>query len=233
MKFTITDKIFERFPDTCIGVVVAQNINNTLSDFSTGDLLRHSEQQVRERFEGKILSEHLSIQAWRKAYKLFRAGDYRCSAENLAKRVIKGGQLPTINNLVDLYNTVSLDYTLPVGGEDLGQVTGDILLTEASGNEQFITLLSTENDPPDAGEIVYKDETTVLCRKWNWRESDITKLTPETKEAIFFIEGLESEERERVEGATGRLVDLLEKYCEAKAVSYLLDSQRSSIELSD
>lgn len=71
--------------------------------------------------------------------------------------MLKGGTLPSINTFVDLYNVLSLKHLLPVGGEDLDRCTGDIILDRATGTEPFIALGETENEPPEAGEIVYKD----------------------------------------------------------------------------
>ncbi len=143
MRISVTAKIFEKFPDLTIGIVAAESINNisrTMTNELTG-ILKTTEDEIRRQFKDKPLSQHPSIQAWRQAYKAFKAGDYRSSVENLTKRVINGGSLPSINNLVDCYNIISLRYTLPVGGEDLDRVSGDIILTEATGTEEFIPLL--------------------------------------------------------------------------------------------
>ena len=45
-----------------------------------------------------------------------------CSAEALLARVLKGGELPRINALVDTYNAVSVRHLIPVGGEDLDRL---------------------------------------------------------------------------------------------------------------
>ncbi len=80
----------------------------------------------------------------------------------------------------------------PCGGEDLDQMEGDLRLALADGTEPFMTIGSDENDPPKEGEVVYKDDAGCVCRCWNWREADRTKLTEDTKNAILVIESLES-----------------------------------------
>ncbi len=231
MKIHIDQKIFTQFPEATIGVLIAENIDNNYRDGQIEALLRQVEVETRTRFEGQVLSEHPSIQAWRKAYKIFKAGDYRCSAENLTKRVLKGGQIPAINPLVDLYNAMSLKYTFPIGGEDLDCVRGDIWLTEAIGNEEFIPLGSTDNDSPDKGEIIYRDDETVLCRKWNWRESDKTKLIPQTTRAVFFIEGLQSTDRPQIEAALADYSTLIHDHCGATSSFQVLDYQSPTLDL--
>ena len=58
---------------------------------------------------------------------------------------------------------------------------GNLYLKFADGNEKFVALGGTEEENPKQGEVVYADDKEVLCRRWNWRESDNTKLTEETK----------------------------------------------------
>ncbi len=99
----------------------------------------------------------------------------------MLKRVSTGKGLGTINPLVDIYNSISLKYAMPCGGEDMDKFIGDIRLTKATGDESFITLGSDKSEPPYEGEIVYKDDEGAICRCWNWRESVRTMLTEDTK----------------------------------------------------
>ena len=134
------------------------------------------------------------IQSWRKAYTRFGgSSSYRSSIEALAKRALKGDVLPEINPLVDCYNLTSLKYMMPVGGEDLQHVIGDVQLACAAGSERFTPLGSDVPEFPCKGEVVWVDESKeVLCRRWNWRESNKTKLTESTKRRclwwrVFFL----------------------------------------------
>ena len=65
---------------------------------------------------------------------------------------------------------------------------GDLRLTTAAGDEQFVPLGSSENEPPYPGEIIYKDDKGAVCRCWNWREAQRTMLTEKTKNAFLCIE---------------------------------------------
>jgi DNA/RNA-binding domain of Phe-tRNA-synthetase-like protein len=102
--------------------------------------------------------------------------------------VLNGATIGHINNLVSLYNTISLRHILPVGGEDLDRIVGDILLTRAGDDEPAVFLLGEkEARAPHAGEIIYKDEVGAICRRWNWKEADRTKLTQETRNAFWSL----------------------------------------------
>ncbi|HCW53610.1 MAG TPA: hypothetical protein DG753_07730, partial [Clostridium sp.] len=81
--------------------------------------------------------------------------------------------------------------SLPCGGEDIDKFAGNIALTKALGNEDFITLGSNESERPYEGEIIYKDDEGAICRCWNWREAVRTMLTEDTKNAFLCIESLD------------------------------------------
>lgn len=120
---------------------------------------------------------------------------------------------------------------LPVGGEDVEKVKGDVFLTFAGANEQPVMLLGDkEPRTPHLGEVIYKDDISSICRRWNWREADRTKLTEETKECILVIEGLFPVTRQEIEAATAELKELVKKYCGGEVNFNILDKNNPEIE---
>ena len=129
------------------------------------------------------------IKVWRDAFQKFKTKKgARSSIEALLKRVEKANSLNCINPLVDIYNSISLTYALPCGGEDIEKMQGDIRLTLADGDEEFVALGSDENSPPYQGEVIYKDNAGAICRCWNWREAVRTMLTENTTQAFLCLE---------------------------------------------
>ncbi|MDO8524090.1 MAG: B3/4 domain-containing protein [bacterium] len=231
MGFKIQKEIFDTFPDFIAGVILLKNVDNRGEDPEVAQLLAEAEKEQTDKLSGmETFSQHPQLNAWRMAYRKFGSDphQYRCSAEALVRRVLKGDQLRHINKLVDLYNHISLKYVLPVGGEDTDKIEGDLILDFSDGTEPFIRLGGTENEPPQKGEVVYKDNIGVVCRRWNWREGDRTKLTEETENAIIVIEALSPATYEDVETATKDLADLIEKYCGGGASFYILSKDRQS-----
>ncbi|MCL5011213.1 MAG: phenylalanine--tRNA ligase beta subunit-related protein [Patescibacteria group bacterium] len=225
MELKIQKEIFETFPDFIAGVISIKGCDNQGGVPEIAELLRKTEKSQIEKFSGlESFSQHPQILAWRSCYRKFGADphQYRCSVEALVRRVLKGGQLPNINKLVDLYNYISLKYVLPSGGEDADKVAGDLLLGFADGAEQFVRLGGVENEPPQKGEVVYKDEKGAVCRKWNWREADRTKLTEQTRNAIIMVEALSPAVKSEVETATGELAGLIKKHCGGEVNLYLV-----------
>ena len=139
---------------------------------------------------------------------------------------MKGSQIRHISKLVDAYNYLSLKYLTPVGGEDLASI-GDsrIELKIADGQEHFVALGEENSEPVDAGEVVYAAGNEVLCRRWNWRESEITKLTEATNDAFLVIDALPPLTRDDVSRATEGLARLVSSECGARTTILLLDAE--------
>ncbi len=234
MNLVIADTIFADFPELILGVVKLHGIDNAHDNAEITSLLREAEAELPGKFGGVPVIEHPSIATWREAYRRFGAKpkDYPSSVENLTRRVLNGATIGHINNLVSIYNTISLRHILPVGGEDLDRIVGDVLLTRAGEDEPAIFLLGEkEARAPRAGEILYKDEVGAICRRWNWKEADRTKLTPATRNAFLVIEALPPVGREKVETALDELAELVSRYCGGTVAKAFLDKDNRELQL--
>lgn len=234
MNLVIADTIFEDFPELVLGVVILHDIDNSQDKAEITELLRQAEAALAAKFGNTPVIEHPFIAIWREAYRKFGAKpkDYPSSVENLTRRVLNSATIGHINNLVSIYNTISLRHILPVGGEDLDKIVGDVLLTRAGTNEPAVFLLGEkEARAPHAGEILYKDENGAICRRWNWKEADRTKLTQETKNAFLVIESLPPVPRETVETAINALADLVKQYCGGMVSTAFLDKDKREARL--
>ncbi len=189
-NFIIEDEFWSVFPNAKIGVVICHGIDNSVKDKEQYDeMLLKAEQEALKYLKDSEFSNNEVIKTWREAFQKFKTKKgARSSIEALLKRVYNGSHIGTINPLVDIYNSISLRYALPCGGEDIDKFVGDIRLTKAVGNEEFIPLGTDENAPPYEGEIVYKDNNGAICRCWNWREAVRTMLTENTNNAFLCIE---------------------------------------------
>lgn len=189
-NFVIEDDFWSVFPNAKIGVVICHGIDNSIKDEEQyGEMLLKAEKEALKYLQDSEFSNNRVIKIWREAFQKFKTKKgARSSIEALLKRAYNGNHIGTINPLVDIYNSISLKYALPCGGEDIDKFSGDIRLTKAVGNEDFITLGTDKSEPPYEGEIVYKDNGGAICRCWNWRESVRTMLTENTTNAFLCIE---------------------------------------------
>ncbi len=225
MKFSVHSEIFNRFPGLNLGMVVVSGMDNRGDSEDLHRKIREKEEEIQQNILSETLSLHPNIQAWRRAYAAFGAKPkkYSSSIESLYRMVLRGKELRSINSLVDIYNYVSLSHMIPLGGDDLDKVEGGITLCFARGDEPFTPLNSLETEIVKEGEVIYTDEKEVLCRRWNWRECDKTKMTPETKNAVLILEGLPPVRREDIEPAAEDLRILVRKYCRGETKAFFLD----------
>lgn len=212
-KFIIEDDFWNLFPNAKIGIITCTGIDNTIRDENKyKDMICQSEKEALNHLPNEEFSSNEVIKVWRDAFKKFKTKKgARSSIEALLKRVSTGKGLGTINPLVDIYNSISLKYALPCGGEDIDKFVGDIRLTKAIGDESFITLGSDKSEPPYEGEIIYKDDEGAICRCWNWRESVRTMLTEDTKNAFLCIELVDKKREKEFEKALKQLSQLIEE----------------------
>jgi DNA/RNA-binding domain of Phe-tRNA-synthetase-like protein len=190
------------------------------------------EERVRQDDTLADVVAHPKIAAWRQAFSQFgaRPSKYQASIEALVRRSRRGDALPPINALVALYNAVSLRFVLPVGGDDLDLVSGGLHLRPAKGDEPFKPLGAEEDDPPEAGEIVYADDAKILCRRWSWRGGEPSKISQATTNAVLNVHGLAPASLDEVTRATETLASLVRQVCGGGSTWYVLDQQRPLVQ---
>ncbi len=235
MFFSIQEELFERLPDLTIGMVIAKGVDNTRPSKEVEELLRESVERLKKEFSGEKVQEHPRIKPWRNAFaKLGISGSkFPSSIESMARRIIKGDPFPRINPLVDLYNSISLKYLVPMGGHDLDTLKGNISLRFAEGWEPFIPLGGGERIIVPKGELVYRDDEEVLTRNWVWRQCDKDKVTEKTRNIFIPIDLLgEVGGEEELYKIIHDLSDFIPKFLGGTTFSAVLHKKRSSIEFS-
>lgn len=233
MKYRIDEAIFAMYPEYLRGVLVLSGIGNHGENGEVLHLLREAEKAARGKLSLETLRDDPKIKSWREAFLKFGTNPnrYPPSVENLFRRVLKGGELPYVSTLVALMNTASLRYGLPCGGDDLGKVEGDILLTYAKGDEWYIPLNGKDPEPPEKGEVILRDARKVLCRKWTWRQGDETKITEETRAAVVNIDCLPPFTLGDLKRILAEVASLFARYCACRVETGILKSDTPELEI--
>ncbi len=219
MKQFITEESFWRLlPDAQIGVVVVHNMKRA-DEVSSEDAaaisraLAEANRKADQHLTSNTISQNEVVAVWRDAFQKFKTKKgARCSIENLLKRVLKGNPVGSITPSVDIYNTVSLTYALPVGGEDIDAMEGDIRLGITEGGDAFRPLGEEEDAPTLEGELCYRDDAGAICRCWNWRDGERTALTDESRKAFLIIESVDPSRTDDLVAATNQLADMVQRY---------------------
>jgi len=233
MNFTIDGSILSFFPELKIGVAVVSNADNKGKSTKIHRLVEEVCNLIKMNFSPEEIAKHPLISPWRAAYYRFgsKPTKYKCSVEAMLNRILKGQRIPRINKLVDICNYLILKHLVPMGCYDLNKIKGNITLTRAKGNERFISLSTGAFEKPNPGEVIYRDDEKVLCRRWNWRDSNETKITEETKNAIFFVDALPPITRKTLSTILKDLIELISMFCQGKTRTFIADKTKPSIEL--
>jgi DNA/RNA-binding domain of Phe-tRNA-synthetase-like protein len=233
MKSSVSPEVLAQFPDYIRGVIIARNIDNRGENSKLLALLREEELKATKDPAMQDIKNHPRIAPWRQAYLKFGSNPNKFypSVESLCRRARRGDQLPYINTAVALFNYFSLKYVLPSGADDINSVLDGLLLTIAKGNEPFTPFNTSSLEYPDPGEVIYYDGASVMCRRWNWRQGDQTKLTPDTGNIVINLDCLPPITAEEAKKLTVELAGLVREFCRGEVRYDLIDKNRNEVEI--
>jgi len=81
--------------------------------------------------------------------------------------------------------------------------------------------------------VIYKDNISAICRRWNWKEADRTKFTETTVNGFLVTEGLLPVDRSLISAAINELALLIESFCGGTLTRGILDVSNSEMTLQD
>jgi lysyl-tRNA synthetase class 2 len=226
----ITDDIFSTFPDFYRGLVIVEGARLERENPEISRLLA----SVAQDRIGTDVAAIPEIRTWEEAYRKFNANPNKHppSVKGLLKRAANGHNIPFINSAVALFNIISIKYALPGGGDDLDKVRGELTLGVSDGSETFIPLGGEgQVECPLPGEVIYfaGKSKQVMCRRWNWRNGDNTKIDLSTTNMVINVDCLPPVDPALANLARNELASLFETFCGAYArVSFLNRQQRSA-----
>lgn len=232
-KVIIAPQILQAFPDFKRGIIIVDDIKIIKKN-------KRIKKPLNKEIEKIVLNpvdfdQHPYIQVWEETHLKFGSNpkQYPPSIKALIARAHQGGGLPAINSVVTLFNYISLKYLLPCGGDDLNQIEGHLCLDFATGQELFAGLGSDELENPEPGEVIYYDDQSrqVMCRRWNWRNAEFSKITMDTKKVVINIDGIGHIPETIVIKARDELADLLKEHCQADLRKDLLNKDHRISEL--
>jgi DNA/RNA-binding domain of Phe-tRNA-synthetase-like protein len=229
-EFRVEADVLALFPDATVAIAVVRGIDNRVDDPEIWPMLETEIERAAASVSDGEISQHPAVAPWRAAFAQFgvKPSKYRSSIEAML-RSAQSGRLRSINPLVDLYNTISLRHLLPVGGEDLAKIVGDIRLTRAHGDELFIPLGAEAPESPPPGAVIYRDDESVICSCWNWREAERTMLIETTTDAVLVIESIPPLDPEAARVAIDDLAALVTRHLGGTAEVSVLNETNPSV----
>ena len=237
-QFITEDSFWQLFPDAAIGIVVAEGMKPAdevpAEDAAEIERLLDRANVLAERhITSNTISENAPVKAWREAYRKFKTKKgARSSIEALLKRASGGREVGSINPLVDIYNTVSLTYALPCGGEDIDTFAGDLRLTVTQGGDAFRALGDEADSETLPGEVCYLDDAGAVCRCWNWRDGVRTMLTESTTNAFLILESVDPARHDDLAAALDDLAARTQAALGGEMESHIVTKDSPAIALS-
>lgn len=172
---------------------------------------------LRSRLTTETLKAVSGIAATRAAYKACGKDPsrYRPASEQLARRVLQGKDLYSVDALVDLGNLVSLASGYPTGLLDADKVTlaerDAVTLGVGHADEPYEGIgrgvLNIEGLP------VYRDTQGPIASPTS--DSTRTMLSADTRRLLFIINGYDGDETQ-IQRAIDQALDLLKRYAQSK-----------------
>lgn len=230
-KIIVDENFWDLFPQGQLNILTLKGINNQVDEKDDPyfqKLLDDATEEAKKFLVDDTFRLNPVVDQWRQALRKFKTKKgARSSIEALLKRVSQGKTFSPINPLVDIYNSISLKYGVPCGGENIDAMDSDMHLGLARGSESFKPLGADEDAPALKGEMIYYDNSGAICRCMNWREAQRTMLTDNTTNAVMVIEAINEEQAERADEAIQELKQLCFNYFHVEGQTAKLTSTDS------
>lgn len=219
ISLQLTDEVMKEFPEAQICLVNVLGMRNDEPWDETAIDLQRLEDDVAQGRWRPYAEDDPVIASWFEAYRAFGTNPRRSrpSIDALSRRFSRDGKLPRINPAVDAYNSVSVRFGTPAGAFDIDALEGPgvVLIRFAEVGDTFTPLGEPGKvEEPKPGEVVYAQNSRILTRHWNHRDADKTKVTEDTRNAVFIIERVSKAavSDDRLSEAQTHLINLLKPH---------------------
>lgn len=234
MRYIVDMAIFGTLPDYTRVVLVARQLNNAQNDAASRHMLRKAAQPAGLIFERQSPARHPHVAPWQQAYEAFGLSISEAEETSEAPGIPAPQRVRThASPLTNVLNAFALQNLLPAGGDDLDSIAGNVWLRPARGNELFIPVARPERpEAPAIGEIVYVDDGPfVLRRRWHGPQGDTARITPQTRNALLYLDCLPPIDRGKAEELAGKLTRLVTGFFGAHVETYCLTREEPAIEI--
>jgi DNA/RNA-binding domain of Phe-tRNA-synthetase-like protein len=172
MYFCHASEIWRDYPELVPGVAFVKGITKHAS---IGSQIAMFNTIAASRLTTNSDGELPEVQAWRRVFSRMglKPTQYRSAAESLLRRFKKEKSLPQLHPLIDLCNSISLAFAIPVAVFDVSKITEYLEVRYATGAETYLTF-SGEIENPEPHEVIFADGSgRAHARRWTNRQSSL------------------------------------------------------------
>jgi DNA/RNA-binding domain of Phe-tRNA-synthetase-like protein len=194
--------VSNRFPRLLVCSGVIDRIRVERENEQIQRLRRAVYEKVKAQYHIDTLKDDPTVRAYRDFY--WKLGidptKTRPSGEALLRRVLNGNELPRISTVVDAYNLASMQTVVPISGFDRDCLSLPFKVRFAENLEQFVGIGMDKPMQLSEKMLVLTDQKQVLCI-YPYRDSDCTKITMQTRNAVIVGYGAPGIGREKLKDA--------------------------------
>ncbi|MEM1536693.1 MAG: phenylalanine--tRNA ligase beta subunit-related protein [Candidatus Bathyarchaeia archaeon] len=203
-----------KFPQIAISIGTISNVTIERENEKIRQLKRAAYAEVKAKYDIEKLKENPVVRAYRDFY--WKLGidptKTRPSGEALLRRVLHGGELPTISTAVDAYNLASMKTIIPISGFDQDTLNPPLYVRFAGEGESFTGIGMDKPLALKSNMLVLADTKQVLCI-YPHRDADQTKITERTKNILLVGYGAPGITIQQLEDAVKTALEYIKAAC--------------------
>ena len=205
IRIAIDPAVLEQFPDCRVGGFLARGLRAAAGKLKLEGAETLAAPLTIQGISIEDLGEEPRIREWRKAYQAIgvKPSTYKSSAEQLARRLLKGSWISTPLHLVNLYSAVSVKHLTPMGAYDVERLPDpSVVLRFPREGDVFHPLGGRPEDMPlRPNVVIYASGSEVTCWAFNHRDSAKTCLHADTDLGLFMAEAVAPIQYESLDAA--------------------------------
>jgi DNA/RNA-binding domain of Phe-tRNA-synthetase-like protein len=207
-------EVASKFPQLAISIGTINGVVVERENAKIKELKRALYAEVKAQHNVEGLKENPVVRAYRDFY--WRLGidptKIRPSGEALLRRVLHGGELPTISTAVDAYNLASMKTIIPISGFDRDTLHPPFNVRFAENGEPFTGIGMEKPMALTSNMLVLADSRKVLCI-YPHRDADQTKITLNTKNILLVAYGAPGITHQQLEEAVKTALEYVRLCC--------------------
>lgn len=194
---------------------IIRNLHNRANDTGFDDIKSARLTRLLDNLSEQTITEDRILQGFSDLHnKVGKTGKkYISSPENLLRYVCENREFPHVNLLVDIYNLVSLESRLALGAHDMRGINGNVNLRITNGTESFCPLGYSKTKTASKGEYAYVDDKNDVLCQMEIRQVEKTKITIDTTDAFYIIQGNDNTDRTAIASAMQQLLMWTKQFC--------------------
>ena len=211
MKFS--HEVLTAFPGICVAEGDIRSVRITPGNPGLEALKLATMKEIQSRYTLEKVRDEPVFRAYRD---FFWSGGVdptktRPASEALVRRILSGGKLPQISTAVDAYNLASARSGIPIAAFDAGELAGDLELRFARDGERFFGIGMEKPVVLPPNQVIMTDPEQVIAI-YPYRDSDATKVTPQTRNIRIVTCGVPKIGREKLVEAYDLCAGYLAEY---------------------